>query len=119
MLNFIYWFTAIIMTFVAGYITYKHMKKIKDVSIRQQAEKMENTKGANFKLTNGDDLHIKNMEISQEAQQMQGVTGLSFEVEGKQSARLQGVTVKQPGSEVVISDNPDVKVEINKQSPKN
>lgn len=119
MRDFIYWATGIIATFVVSYLTYKHMKKIKNIHINQEAEKMANVKGADFELMEGEDLYIKDMAINQEAQEMRNVTGLSFEVKGKQSARLQGVTVKQPGSEVVISDNPDVKVEINKQKPKN
>ena len=62
MLKFIYWFTGIIATFVVGYIAYKYMKKIKNTRIHQKAEKMEDIKGAEFKLDDGEDLHIKKKE---------------------------------------------------------
>jgi hypothetical protein len=114
MLNFIYWITGIIATFISGYVAYKIMKKIKNIKIQQKAEKMENIKGAEFKLEDGEDIHIKNFDINQEAKQMSNVTGLSFEANGKQSARLQGVKIKQPNAEVIISNDPNVKVEINK-----
>lgn len=91
------------------------MKKIQNVRIHQKSEKMEGVKGAEFELKDGEDLHIKDMEITQGAKDMKNVTGLSFGASGQQSARLQGVRIKQPGAEVVISDDPNVRIEINKQ----
>ena len=92
------------------------MKYIKNVKIQQNAEKLEDIKGAEFRLTNSDDLHIKNMEISQNAKEMKNVTGLSFITEGNQSARIQGVKIEQPGAKIIFSDNPDIKITINKQN---
>lgn len=116
MLNFIYWITGIVITIIFSYKAYRyiHMKQINNVKIQQNGEKLTDVTGADFKLTNGDDLHIENMKISQNAKEMKNVTGLSFRAEGKQSVRLQGIEVKQPGAKIVISDNPNVKVIINK-----
>lgn len=116
--NFIYWFTSISATFIAGYITYRHMNKIKNVKINQTAEEMEDIQGAKFQLRDGEDTHIKDMEIFQDAKKMKNVSGLLFETSGKQSARLQDVRIKQRDSEVIISDDPNVRVEINKQIEK-
>lgn len=115
MLDFIYWASGIIIPILLGYGFYRYMRKVEDVDIQQQGEKMDGVKGADFQLTDGDDLHIKNMRISQSATEMKNVTGLSFKVDGKQSARLQGVEIEQPHAQVIISDDPNVRVEINKQ----
>lgn len=115
MLTFIYWITGIAATIIFSYVTYKRMKKIQNVKIQQSGEKLKDVTGADFQLTDGEDLHIEDMEISQDAEQLENVVGLSFKAEGKQSARLQGVEIKQPGAKVVISNDPDAKVVINKQ----
>jgi len=44
MINFVYWITSIITAFIISYITYKCMKKIKNICIRQKAKKMHNVK---------------------------------------------------------------------------
>ena len=90
------------------------MKKINGVQIKQVSEKMSGVVGADFELSDGEDLHIQNMSIVQDAKDMKDTTGLSFKVAGNQSARLQGVYIKQPGAEVRIYDDPNLKIEINK-----
>lgn len=116
MMDFIYWITGIIIAIILSYVTYKKVKKINDVKIQQEAEKLEDIKGADFQLKDGEDIHIKGMEISQKAKEMKNVTGLSFNAEGKQSARLQGVKIEQPNAQMTISDDPSVQVTINKQN---
>jgi hypothetical protein len=91
------------------------MRKIHNIKIQQGGEKLEDVKGADFNLKDGEDIYIKKMEISQKAKEMKKVTGLSFNVDGKQSARLQGVKIEQPNARVIISDDPNVQVIINKQ----
>lgn len=115
MLNFLYWFSSLIITIIFSYVTYKFVKKIKNTKIHQSADVMEDVKGANFKLLDGEDFQIINMEIIQNSKVMQRVSGLSFEASGTQSAELINIKIKQPGVEVIISDDPNVKVEINKQ----
>lgn len=92
------------------------MTKIKGTRIHQSADELTNVTGAEFQLTDGKDLHIKDLEIIQDAEKMNGVTGLKFQASGNQSARLQGIHIKQPGVEIKISDDPNVRVEINKRT---
>lgn len=113
MLDFFYWLSGIVINFLTGK---KKAQEIKNVKVHQTAESMSSVRGIEMKLTEGEDVHVKNMEIVQDAQHMQGVKGLSIKASGKQSARLQGVHIKQPHGEVIISDDPNVKVEINKLS---
>ena len=90
------------------------MKKLKNIKVHQAGKELSNVQGVNLELTDGEDIHVKDMEILQNAEQMKNVTGLSIKASGKQSARLQGVHVKQPNAEIIISNDPNVKVEINK-----
>ena len=90
------------------------MKKIEDVKVHQSAEEMENVTGVAMQLNEGDDIHLKNAEIIQNANKMKGVTGLNISAPGTQSARLQGVTIQQPGGEIVISSDPNAKIWVNK-----
>jgi hypothetical protein len=115
MLDFIYWITSIIIPLIVGGIAFKNMNKLKNIKIKQEAERLESVVGAEFNLQNGENIHIKNMDIEQNALAMNNVKGLSFMASGTQSARLQGVRIKQPYSEIIISDDPNVFVEINKQ----
>ena len=118
LLNTIYLILSIVVLILGYFTVKKFMNKIENIKINQKAEKLIDVKGVDFKLANGEDIHIKNMDISQEAGEMRNVSGLSFNVEGQQSARLQGVKIRQPGVEITISDDPNVKVEINKHEYK-
>jgi hypothetical protein len=91
------------------------MNKIRNVKIQQKSAEMSDVTGAKIKLEDGENIHIKDMDISQNADSMQNVTGLSIEAKGKQSAHLQGVQIKQPNASIVISDDPNIEVTINKQ----
>lgn len=115
MSDFLYWLSGILVTIIIAYITFKYVKKVEKTKIQQSADVMDEVRGAAFNLRDGEDLHIKDMEITQDARVMKNVIGMSFDAEGRQSARLQGVTIKQPGMEVKISDDPNVTVVINKQ----
>lgn len=111
----IYWIIKIVLAVITCYLTYKIVTKIQNVKIDQKAEIMEDVKGVDITLGNGEDLHIKDMGIRQDARQMKNVTGLSVEAEGTQSARLQGVRIKHPEGEFFISNDPSLKFEINNQ----
>ncbi len=115
MLDFFYWFSSLVMTIILSYVAYKFVKKIKNTKIHQSAEIMKDIKGADFQLRDGEDLKIKNMEITQDAKVMQNVIGLSFKASGTQSAQLKNIRITQPGGEIIISDDPNGKVEINKR----
>jgi hypothetical protein len=119
MSDFIYWATSIVATILVGLWGYRRMNKIKNVRINQQAEEMEDVTGADVELGDGENLHIQDVDVRQGAESMKNVTGMSFKAKDKQSARLQGVRIVQENaggrSEVVISDDPNVRVEINKQ----
>ena len=89
------------------------MKKIR---IQQDADSLKDVNGIDVQLTEGEPVHIEDVKISQNAQTMQNVTGLKVTATGSQSASLSGVHIMQPGAEIRISDDPNVKVEINKQN---
>lgn len=116
-LEFFYWISGILLSVFLAYKGYKAMtKKIENVRVDQKGTKLTDVTGVDLELKDGDDIHVSDMAISQQAQEMTGVTGLSVKVSGKQSARLQGVTVEQPQTKVVISDDPNVEVGVNKQN---
>ncbi len=114
--NFFYWASGILVTIFFSYKGFKFMKTIKNTKINQNAKILKDSKGIDLQLVDGEDLHIQDMEINQNAETMDGVTGLSVTVSGKQAARLQGLRVKQPQAEIIISDDPNVNVTINKQT---
>ena len=100
--------------FKTGIKIYKKYKMEK-IKIDQRADEMKNTTGMDVKLTEGEDILLKDIQITQEAQKMDNVKGLSLQANGTQSARLQGIHVKQGNTEVKISDDPNIRVEFNKQ----
>ncbi len=115
MLNFFYWISGIVVATILTFLTVKFtMNKIKNVKVHQTGKELDNVQGVNLELTDGEDIHLQDTEIVQNAEQMKNVTGLSIKASGKQSARLQGIHIKQPNAEVIISNDPNVKVEINK-----
>lgn len=118
MLTFFYWITGIVATIIVGFYVYKGVMKMKNIKIKQKAKHLEDVKGAKFELNNDRDIHVENLDIEQDSETIKNVIGLEVKTVGKQSMRLQDANFEQQGSTIKITDDPDIKVTINKQGDK-
>ena len=85
--------------------------EINNVKIKQTGNQIENIKGMDVNLDNGEKLKIKNIDIEQQAEIMKNTTGMKISTFGKQEAELENVRVKTPIGSVNISKG----VTVNKQ----
>ena len=89
----------------------KSIMKIEKVKIKQIGKQLDNVKGIDVDLEDGEKMHFKDVEVEQKADSMKDSSGIKFKISGKQEAELENINIKSPIGTVKISKG----VTINKQ----
>lgn len=92
----------------------KSVMKIKNIKIKQVASQLDDVKGLDVDLENGEKVELKNINIEQQADYMKNSFGMRIKASGKQEAELENIDIKTPIGTVKISKG----VTINKQPEK-
>jgi len=81
----------------------KSAMKIENINIKQAANQLDDVKGLDVDLENGEKMKLKNINIEQQADSMKDSVGMKIKASGKQEAELENIDIKSPIGTVKIS----------------
>ena len=114
-INFIIGIIKIITSIISWpFKKLKSVMEIKNIKITQVASRLNNVKGLDVSLENGEKMRLKNINIEQQADSIKNSVGMEIKASGKQEAELENLNIKTPIGTVKISKG----ITINKQSEK-
>jgi len=74
----------------------QEIMEIANIKIKQIGDSLEDVKGIDVNLNEGEKLKLEKIDIIQEARLMKNTTGLEFGVSGKQEAELKEIKIETP-----------------------
>ncbi len=87
--------------------------EIKNIKITQEAKHLQDVKGMDVNLRNGEKILMKNVSIEQKAETLLNTTGMKVDIVGKQEAELENIDIQSPIGSVKISKGVTLNKQIN------
>ncbi|MBU4453005.1 hypothetical protein KKH24_02000, partial [Patescibacteria group bacterium] len=74
----------------------QNIMEIKNIKITQEAKHLQDVKGMDVNLRNGEKILMKNVSIEQKAETLLNTTGMKVDIVGKQEAELENIDIQSP-----------------------